>query len=100
MACVERGSFGVFKKTPGATTLCQGGGGKFKSGGGVGSLFVKDKRVDHTKSCEIQWIYKKPRNYIVYVWEIAQSMKGYNIFVLENIETVKFCLKKKMLKVI
>lgn len=27
-------------------------------------------------------------------------MKGYNIFVLENIETVKFCLKKKMLKVI
>lgn len=36
-----------------------GGGSKFKSGGGVGSLFVKDKRVDHTKSCEIQWIYKK-----------------------------------------
>lgn len=27
----------------------KGGGGKFKSGGGVGSLFVKDKRVDHTK---------------------------------------------------
>lgn len=37
----------------------RGGGSKFKSGGGVGSLFVKDKRVDHTKSCEIQWIYKK-----------------------------------------
>lgn len=48
-----------------------GEGSKFKSGGGVGSLFVKDKRVDQTKSCEIQWIYKKkPRNYIVYVWEI------------------------------
>lgn len=39
----------------------RGGGGKFKSGGGVGSLFVKDKRVDHTKSCEIQWIYKKQK---------------------------------------
>lgn len=38
-----------------------GGESKFKSGGGVGSLFVKDKRVDHTKSCEIQWIYKKQK---------------------------------------
>lgn len=28
--------------------------------------------------------------------KIAQSMKGYNIFVLENIETVKFCLKKNV----
>lgn len=26
--------------------------------------------------------------------KIAQSMKGYNIFVLENIEIVKFCLEK------
>lgn len=42
------------------------------------------------------YIKKKTRNDIVYVWEIAQSMKGYNIFVLENIETVKFCLKKNV----
>lgn len=56
MACVERGSFVVY--TWSYHTVPRGGG-KFKSGGGVGSLFVKDKRVDHTKSCEIQWIYKK-----------------------------------------
>lgn len=67
MACVERGSFGVKKNTWSYHTVPRGGGSKFKSGGGVGSLFVKDKRVDHTKSCEIQWIYKKNRNYIVYV---------------------------------
>lgn len=46
-----------------------GGGGKFKSGGGVGSLFVKDKRVDHTKSCEIQWIYKKKPEITSYTYE-------------------------------
>lgn len=46
-----------------------GGGGKFKSGGGVGSLFVKDKRVDHTKSCEIQWIYKKNPEITSYTYE-------------------------------
>lgn len=28
--------------------------------------------------------------------KIAQSMKGYNIFVLENIEIVKFCLEKNV----
>lgn len=27
---------------------------------------------------------------------MRNSMKGYNIFVLENIETVKFCLKKNV----
>lgn len=32
--------------------------------------------------------------------KIAQSMKGYDIFVLENIETVKFLFEKKMFKVI
>lgn len=47
----------------------RGGGGKFKSGGGVGSLFVKDKRVDHTKSCEIQWIYKKNPEITSYTYE-------------------------------
>lgn len=47
----------------------RGGGSKFKSGGGVGSLFVKDKRVDHTKSCEIQWIYKKNPEITSYTYE-------------------------------
>lgn len=54
MACVVTGSFGLKKKTLGAAK------GRVipECREGIGSLFVKDKRDVHTKSCEIQWINK------------------------------------------
>lgn len=54
MACVVTGSFGLKKKPLGAAK------GRVipECREGIGSLFVKDKRDVHTKSCEIQWINK------------------------------------------
>lgn len=68
MACVEKGSFGVFKKHLELPHCAKrGGGGKFKSGGGVGSLFIRINGSFTLKAVKFCGYIKKTRNYIVYV---------------------------------
>lgn len=68
MACVEKGSFGVFKKHLELPHCAKRGGGvdKFKSGGGVGSLFIRINGSFTLKAVKFSG-YIKNRNYIVYV---------------------------------